>query len=122
MSQTLCNRWPKYWSFSFSPSSEYSGLISFRIDWFGLLAVQVRYLSLSDIALYLEIVLVQAKVDSATIIDPKVLVASQNKGSFCSCRIHRGRPGWMETLCVRVCVCTSVDSLNGKKPPDASCF
>ena len=35
-------RWPKYWSFSFSisPSSEYSGLISFRIDWFGLLAVQ----------------------------------------------------------------------------------
>ena len=35
-------RWPKYWSFSFniSPSSEYSGLIPFRIDWFDLLAVQ----------------------------------------------------------------------------------
>ena len=35
-------RWPKYWSFSFSisPSSEYSGLISFRIDWFDLRAVQ----------------------------------------------------------------------------------
>ena len=35
----LCIRWPKYWSFSFSisPSSEYSGLISFRIDWFDLL-------------------------------------------------------------------------------------
>ena len=33
-------RWPKYWSFSISPSSEYSGLISFRIDWFNLLAVQ----------------------------------------------------------------------------------
>ena len=35
-------RWPKYWSFSFniSPSSEYSGLISFRIDWFHLLAVK----------------------------------------------------------------------------------
>ena len=35
-------RWPKYWSFSFStnPSSEYSGLISFRFDWFDLLAVQ----------------------------------------------------------------------------------
>ena len=35
-------KWPKYWSFSFgiSPSSEYSGLISFRIDWFDLLAVQ----------------------------------------------------------------------------------
>ena len=33
-------RWPKYWSFSISPSSKYSGLISFRIDWFNLLAGQ----------------------------------------------------------------------------------
>ena len=33
-------RWPRYWSFSISPSSESSGLISFRIDWFDLLAVQ----------------------------------------------------------------------------------
>ena len=35
-------RWPKYWGFSFSisPSNEYSGLISFRIDWFYLLAIQ----------------------------------------------------------------------------------
>ena len=36
----LCIKWPKYWSFSISPSSEYSGLISFRIDCFVLLAVQ----------------------------------------------------------------------------------
>ena len=36
----LCIRWPKYWSFSISPSNEYSGLISFRIDWSDLLAVQ----------------------------------------------------------------------------------
>ena len=38
----LCIRWPKYWSFSFSisPSNEYSGLISFRMDWFDLFAVQ----------------------------------------------------------------------------------
>ena len=38
----VCIRWPKYWSFSFSiiPSKEYSGLISFRMDWFELLAVQ----------------------------------------------------------------------------------
>ena len=35
----LCIRWPKYWSFSISPSNEYSGLISFGIDWFHLLAV-----------------------------------------------------------------------------------
>ena len=33
-------RWPKYWSFGISPSNEYSGLISFRIDWLDLLAVQ----------------------------------------------------------------------------------
>ena len=39
---TVHIRWPKYWSFSFSisPSDEYSGLISFRMDWFDLLAVQ----------------------------------------------------------------------------------
>ena len=38
----LCTRWPKYWNFGFSisPSSEYSGLFCFRIDWFALLAVQ----------------------------------------------------------------------------------
>ena len=39
---TLCMRWPKYWSFSFSfsPSNEHPGLISLRIDWLDLLAVQ----------------------------------------------------------------------------------
>ena len=38
----LCIKWPEYWSYSFSisPSNEYSGLISFRIDWFDFLAVQ----------------------------------------------------------------------------------
>ena len=38
----LCIRWQKYWSFSFcvSPSNEYSGLISFRMDWFDIIAVQ----------------------------------------------------------------------------------
>ena len=38
----VCIRWPKYWSFSFniSPSNKHTGLISFRIDWFDLLAVQ----------------------------------------------------------------------------------
>ena len=41
-------KWPKYWSFSFSicPSNEYSGLISFRIDWFDLLVVQGTFKSL----------------------------------------------------------------------------
>ena len=39
---TLCMRWPKYWSFSFriSPTNEHPGLISFRMDWLALLAVQ----------------------------------------------------------------------------------
>ena len=40
MRSALHIRWPKYWSFSTSPPSEYSGLISFRIDWFDLLAIQ----------------------------------------------------------------------------------
>ena len=42
MSQFFCMRWPNYWSFSFSisPSNEYWGLISFRMDWLDLLAVQ----------------------------------------------------------------------------------
>ena len=44
----LCIRWPKYWSFSFSiiPSKEIPGLISFRMDWLDLLAVQVTLKSL----------------------------------------------------------------------------
>ena len=44
----LCISWSKYWSFSFSisPSSEYSGLISFRMDWFDLLSVQETHKSL----------------------------------------------------------------------------
>ena len=44
----LCIRWPKYWSFYFSisPSNEYSGFISFKINWFHLLAVQQTLKSL----------------------------------------------------------------------------
>ena len=44
----LCIKWPKYWSFSFSisPSNEYSGLISYRMDWLYLVAVQGTFKSL----------------------------------------------------------------------------
>ena len=42
----FCIRWPKYWSFSISSTNEYAGLISFRIDWFDLLAVQQTLKSL----------------------------------------------------------------------------
>ena len=45
----LCIRWPKYWSFSISPSNEYSRLIFFRIDWFDLLAVHGTLKSLLEI-------------------------------------------------------------------------
>ena len=49
--KTLCIRWPKYWSFNFkiNPSSEYSGLISFRIDSFDFLAIQGTLKSLFSI-------------------------------------------------------------------------
>ena len=43
---TVLIRWPKYWSSSSSPSNEYSGLISFKIDWFDLIAVQGTHKSL----------------------------------------------------------------------------
>ena len=47
----LCIRWPKYWSFSFriSPSSEYSGMISIRIDWFDPLAVQGTHMFIAPL-------------------------------------------------------------------------
>ena len=50
----LCIRWPKYWSFSFSlsPPSGHSGLISFRINWFGLLVVQGTCLETSSFCLH----------------------------------------------------------------------
>ena len=43
---SVCIRWPKHWSFIISPSSEYSGLISLKTDWFDLLAVQRTFQSL----------------------------------------------------------------------------
>ena len=50
-------RWPKYWNFSFSdrPSNEYSGFISFRVDWFELFAVQYQIIGINnsvDMSLY----------------------------------------------------------------------
>ena len=48
--RTVCIRWPKYWSSSFTvtPSNEYSGLISFRVDWLDLLDVQGTLKSLLE--------------------------------------------------------------------------
>ena len=47
----ICIRWPKFWSFCIRPSNEYSGLISFRIDWFDFLAVQGTLKSLQHYSL-----------------------------------------------------------------------
>ena len=54
---TLRITWPKYWSFSISPSSDYSALISFRIDWFDLLTVQGTLKSLLQLAPFSGLVL-----------------------------------------------------------------
>ena len=57
----LCKRWPKYWSFSFSisPTNEYSGLTALKIDWFDLLAVQeTLYILLAVLELLLFIAFV----------------------------------------------------------------
>ena len=61
----VCIRWPEYWSFSFSisPSNEYSGLISFRIDWSDLLALQrtlkIQYHNWKSLILYWACFIVQ---------------------------------------------------------------
>ena len=58
----LCIRWPKYWSFSFSisHSNEYSGLSSFRVDWFDLLSVQGTLKSLIQQSLKASVLLCSA--------------------------------------------------------------
>ena len=67
-------RWPKYWSFSFSicPSNEYSGLISFRIDWFDLLAVKGTLKSL-----------LQHHSSKAVILEPRKIKSSTVSPSIC---------------------------------------
>ena len=74
----LCIRWPKYWSFSFNihPSNEHSGLISFRMDWLDLLAVQRIPKSL-----------VQHHISKASILQ----LCAIRKGSKASS--HQGPPG-----------------------------
>ena len=49
----LCIRWPKYWSFSISASNEYSGLISFRMDWLDLLADSLVFLNSSLVLVHI---------------------------------------------------------------------
>ena len=82
---SLRMRWPKYWSFSFSisPSNEYSGLISFRTDWFDLLAFQGTLKNLRQ------------HHSSKTSLDISLggfPSGSSGKESACQCRRHRFDP------------------------------
>ena len=71
----LCIRWPNYWSFSFSisPSDEHSGLISFRIDWFDLLAVQGTLKSLLHATINLNFSIISQQVSQAGIEKSKLV-------------------------------------------------
>ena len=84
----LCLRWPKYWSFSFSisPSNIYSWLISFRINWFDLLAVQGILFSVSWGN---ELWCHRTKI-------PKTLVTYKNCNMYFTCELAMGP----ETACV----------------------
>ena len=94
----LCIRWPKYWSFSFiiSPSNEYSGLISFRIDWFDLLAVQGTLKSL-----------LQHHSSRASVLQHSAFFMVQlrgQEGSKESLSLVRVEPFWEGTvLCIKRC-------------------
>jgi len=97
MSQLFCIRWPKYWSFSFSigPSNAYSGLMSFKMEWFGLHAVQ-RTLSQGT----------HRSPPSRTSLPPPIpshpstLLQSPGLSSLS----HTANSAWLSILCVVVCM------------------
>ena len=72
----LCIRWPKYWSvsFSISPSEEYSGLISFRMDWFDLLAAQGTLKSLLQHHILKELILQHSAFLMVQLLHPYMLL------------------------------------------------
>ena len=86
----ICIRWPKYWSFSYgiSPSNEYSGLISFRTEWFDLLAVQGTLKSLHQH---------HNSKASSDISLGGFPGDSRSKESACQCRRHRFDP-WVRKI------------------------
>ena len=65
--------WPKYWSFSISLSNQYSGFISFRIDWFDLLAVQGTLKSLLHTTINLNFSIISQQVSQAGIEKSKLV-------------------------------------------------
>ena len=95
----LCIRWPNYWSFSVSPSNEYSGFVSFRIDWFDLLAVQGTLKSLLQHHSSKASILVLSFLYSQTLtsIHSAILFAVSSHGLN------------LVPLCVYVCVCVETE-------------
>ena len=96
----LCIRWPKYWSvsFSISPSNEYSELISFRMDWLNLLAVQGTLKSLlqhqsskASILHHSTFFIVQLSHPYMTILKLKIILKKRERErrNFLQCRRHR---------------------------------
>ena len=79
-------KWPKYWSFSISPSNDYSGLISFRIDWFYLLEVQGTLKSLFQNHSLLKFMSIESVMLTSHLIlcrlSPLVFNLSQHQGLF----------------------------------------
>ena len=95
----LCIRWPKYWNLSISPSKEYSRLISFRIDWLDLLAVQGTLRSLLQHHSSKASILVLSFLYSQTLtsIHSAILFAVSSHGLN------------LVPLCVYVCVCVETE-------------
>ena len=81
----LCIRWPKYWSFSFniSPSSEHPGLISFRMDWVDLLAVQGTLKSLLQHHSSKESILLHSAFFMAQLSHPYISLVTQSCPFLC---------------------------------------
>ena len=95
-------RWPKYWSFSFSirPSNEYSGLVSFRIDWFDLFTVQGTFKNLlqhhnskASILRSLVFFTVQPHPESACQTGPSLELSCRLEAGGCAVRASPGRLG-----------------------------
>ena len=90
-------RWPKGWSFSFSPSSEYAGLISFRMDWLDLLAVQGTLKSLLQYQNSKASILQHSAFFMVQLLHPYMTASFLSSCNFKETHSKRGRRG-MEKL------------------------
>ena len=105
----LCIMWPKYWSFSFSisPSNGYSGLISFRIEWFDLLAVQgtlkslLQHRSSKALILWCSAFFWKRKWQSTPVFLPGKFHGQRNLAGYRPwCRKESDPNEWLHTQCL----------------------